>query len=256
MGRRYGALVIEEMRGRETWGGKHMPTYLCRCDCGNGQVVHHVQLHHPRRNSRVTACDTCRHRRECVVCGRVFQSQQYKTSCSPECLTEYKRRKTLESYHRRSAANPEFNRAAASRKKEILAQDPARAALARQRELERSRRRRAAMTDEERAADLERLRLHYKEHALEIRAGRRERFMALPPIERARVYARWLQNHRDWYDRHRDERREQRRIMFEADPEGWLAYKRERRSIQAKKRAQAELAGLAKALQRKLTQQD
>ena len=252
IGRRFGKFAIIGVAGNGVLGGRSAPVYRCKCDCGNQQDVIYTQL----MSGRVQACDTCRFTRECTVCGKEFFSRQYKTVCSPECRKEYMRRHHLESYYRRSAHDPEFNRRRNQRKRELLAADPERAALHRQREIERSRRRRASMTEEELEADRERRRRYYRENAAEIQRVRRERFLAKPPAERARIYARWLQNHRDWYDRHRDERREQRRIMFEADPEGWRAYKRERRRLQAEKRAQAELAELTKALQNKLTNRD
>lgn len=252
IGRRFGELVILAPQGSCVLGGRKSPVYRCRCDCGKEQDVVLTQL----MSGRVQACDTCRYTRLCSVCGESFLSQQYKATCSPECHREHLRKIQLESYYRRVAQDPELNRRGHRRKLELLAADPERATLHRQRELERSRRRRASMTDEEREAELERLRRYYRENATVIQKRRQERFLAKPPAERARIYARWLQNNRDWYAQHREQRREQRRIMFEADPEGWRAYQRERRRIRAERRAQAELAELAKSLQAKLTEQD
>lgn len=251
IGRRFGQLVIVEPAGVDSSRARPYPLYRCRCDCGNEQVVAYT----PLKNGRILACDACRFRRECTVCGKVFQSQQFKVTCSLECHRAYLRRLQLECYYRRAAADPELGRKTYQRKKEILAQDPERAAVVRERELLRSRRRYEAMTEDEREADRARRRRHYHENAAEIQRGRRERFMAKPPEERARVYARWLQNHRDWYARHREERREQQRAIYRADPEGWRAYKRERHRIRAQLQAQAELSALAEKLNSKITEE-
>lgn len=251
IGRRFGQLVIIEATGVDASRAQPCLLYRCRCDCGNEQVVAYT----PLKVGRIQACDACRFRRECTVCGKVFQSQQFKSTCSPECHREHLRQLQLESYYRRSAADPDFNRKAHRRKKELLAQDPQRAAQVRERELLRGRRRYEAMSEDEREADRERRRRHYHENSAEIQRLRRERFMAKPPEERARVYARWLQNNRNWYTRHRDERREQQRAMYRADPEGWRAYKRERHRIRAQLQAQAELSALAEKLNRKITEE-
>lgn len=256
-GQRVGELeVLEELAPMER-GYRRIRAYLCRCSCGTEQRIEHRRLiARPGTQQAVDRCDTCRYTRTCKACGDNFVSQQYKATCSQECLREHKRQIQLEAYYRRFAKDPDINRRNYRRKQELMAADPKRAALHRERELERSRRRRANMTPEEIEADRERLRRHYRENSTEIQRARKERFLAKPPEERALIYARWLQNNRDWYAAHREQRREQRRIMFESDPEGWRAYQRERRRIRKEHQAQAEFAELAKALHGKLTEQD
>jgi hypothetical protein len=256
IGRRFGDLVIVEARERATWGGKTLPTYLCRCDCGNEQVVHHYRLHGAKQRSLIRACDECRYRRECVVCGATFRSVQYKTSCSPACLKEYKRLKDLESYYRRAAADPDFNRRAYERAKQALAADPQRAAEYRQKEIARSRRRRAAMTPEQREQERSWRREHYRANAEAILAKRKERVAAMPPAARATMYARAMQTGRDWYQRNREDVRARHQAIIDANHEGWRAYQRKRWRIRAQLRAQAELNELADKLAAKLNPED
>lgn len=247
IGRRFGDLVVLEPAGPVPKGPRC--TYLVRCDCGAEQLVPRNYL----LAGRVSACDACRWRRECVICGAVFVSQQYKVLCSrDDCQREYYRRKQLESYYRRSAADPELNSRKYREKLARMQESPEMAAEYRQRELERGRRRRAAMTEEELEADRIRLREHYRANAAEIQRLRRDRWRALPAEERARLYQQWRENNRRYHEEHRERRQARQRELRDADPERYRAYKRasDRRRREAK--AQAELAELAKALQDKL----
>lgn len=257
IGRRYGALLIIGFDGRETWGGKTMPVYLCRCDCGAEQRVHHYRLTGAKaRGALIRACDACRYRRECVICGKVWKSQQYKTTCSDACRKERTRRVQLESYYRRKAADPDLDRRKHQRKKELMAQNPDLAALHQLKEQMRSRRRRERMTEADREQERIRRREQYAARSEEIQARRREIWESLPPEERARRIERERELYRQRWERDREEINRRRAEIRARDPEAWNAYTRMRWQERQKARAAAEMAEIARKLAEKLDPAD
>lgn len=212
LGQRFGQLVVIAAAGKIKYGSM-MPAWLCRCDCGNEEIVPQRRLPYAaylingKDSSRalVTACETCRLTRTCVICGARFFSRQAAATCSADCMTEHRRQIQLAYYYRATAADPQLNRKRHAAARDRAAADPAIAARQREVSQAASRRRveRERTDPDYRAARRAQSRAHYAKHAAEIQARRRERLARLDPaalarwIERARRYGRAYR--RRWY---------------------------------------------------------
>lgn len=130
-GRRFGALLVIARAAPVQFGGPSR-AWLCRCDCGREEV--YPQDRFPHRESiaarhAVWACSECR-QPACVICGnRCKWSPRggYVRTCSTACRLARQREIGRVAYHKRAAADPDFQR---ERRRPL---SPAAAALASER---------------------------------------------------------------------------------------------------------------------------
>lgn len=93
-GQRYGALTVEAVIGRRTYGGRMRPLWRCKCDCG--ETIELISDHLPHapgpinaaaRSGRrlYTECETCR-QKSCAICGARYSYSHPSHICpSPAC---------------------------------------------------------------------------------------------------------------------------------------------------------------------------
>lgn len=171
-GQRFGKLVAVEYVGRIAGGQDGY--WRCQCDCGTLTTIPRRRLS-GTRGDLVRACEACRLSRQCAICETTFiPSSSRATTCSPECSRVLRTRNLVAAKARRDAARPDRLRAEQCRYRERLRKDPQRHEARKKvkREwyvanrdeiLAERRRRRASMSDDERAAIREYMRRWHRE---------------------------------------------------------------------------------------------
>jgi len=246
-GQRVGELQVLAELAPEDRGYGRVRSYLCRCSCGTEQRIEHSRLiARPGTKQAVDRCDTCRFTRKCETCGGNFVSQQYKATCSDECKRERLRLHHLASYYRRSTADPDFNKKANARAKEILASDPARAEQARIREKARADRRRADPVERNKLNSDYRKR--YARNRDEILSRRKQRLADASPERRAEMIEARRASERRYWEANREEIIARRRELRLLDVEAYNAYQRWRWRERRRMSAEAQLLKLQEAL--------
>lgn len=131
-GREFGSLTVLRPDGRIKFG-REQTAWLCRCACGVEVRVAQTRLTTKTPSHQIHACDACRSH-PCEICGAPISASSAAKTCSAECLAEKDRRYQLDWYYAKRRDDP--------------AEVEARRA--------RGRAKWAAMTPEERSADIAR----------------------------------------------------------------------------------------------------
>lgn len=116
IGRRFGKLLVlhagEPMISAS--GKSREKTWVCHCDCGREESIPDRRIPHCPSNARrgdvAESCRHCRSQRACVVCGKPFESVQYRACCDDVCHTLRKQALYREDYYRRAARDPDHNK--------------------------------------------------------------------------------------------------------------------------------------------------
>lgn len=229
-GRRFGKLLVlgAGMPELSTSGKTVYKTWRFVCDCGREETIRDHRLPYcdsnRRRTDAVEACSHCRAQRVCVVCGKTFESQQYRACCSDACQLVHKRGLYLYDYYRRVAKDPEFNKVRNNRRKEKAQADPAYKAVLEKYEAAHQERKKARMAADPayREEVNARARRNYEETVDRTKVRRRESIQARIDAMSDAEYIAWAEKMRE-YNRLNAQRRR-------STPEGrtrYLDYMRE-----------------------------
>ena len=235
-GQRWGKLLaISKAPTQVSASGKmRSPAWLCRCDCGREEVFPTRRLPYCPSNAAradaATSCTHCRSQRLCAVCSKVFESLQYRATCSDACHQVQQRANQMEHYHRQMERDPDHNKQIRAQRNQRAAVDPTYAERLRQQRSGQDARKLARIkADPDRREQYNaKARERYRAHHAEARQRINEQFRARIAAMSDADYDDWLASRREAFQRYATKVR--------STPEGrdkYRQYMREFRAQQA-----------------------